>query len=87
MMSLAETHLARKYVMGLLAVAGISVYGLTAFARGVRGESLFVGNIALSNRIATIIGLILQLPLIGYVLLGYLTGTFAILWRAIRAAP
>ena len=69
--------------MGLLVVVGISVYGLIAVTRGIRGEPLFVGNIELPSRVAAIIGLLLQLPLIGYVLLGYLTGTFAVLWRAI----
>jgi hypothetical protein len=33
-----------------------------------------------------LVGLLLQLPLLGYVLLGYLTGTFTVLWRAFRAA-
>ena len=62
---------------------GISVYGLAVLAGGIQGEPLFIGNIELPGGVAAIIGFLLQLRLIGYVLLGYLTGTFAVLWRAI----
>ena len=78
-----DIYVAYRYGMGLLALLGISAYGLFAVAKGARGESLFVGSIELRSSVAASIGLLLQCPLIGYLVLGYLTGALAMLWRTI----
>ena len=83
MMGPSDSYVARRYGMGLLVLVGISAYGLVALSKGVRGESLFIGPIELRGGVAAILGLLLQLPLTGYVTLGYLTGALAMLWRAL----
>ena len=80
---LGEAYIARRYGTGLLACVGISVFGLVALTRALRGESLFVGAIELHGGVAAGMGLLLQLPLVVYVIVGYVTGALAMLWRAI----
>ena len=63
--------------------SGISVFGLVAFAKALRGESLFIGAVELHRGVAVGIGLLLQLPLVGYVIVGYVTGALAMLWCGI----
>ena len=72
-----EEFIAYRYGMGLLVLAGLSIYGMVALARGVRGDSLCVGAIELRSGVATTIGLLLQLPLLAYLILGYVTGALS----------
>ena len=82
---LGDLYIARRYGTGLLACVGISVFGLVALTKALRGESLFVGAVELHRGMAASIGLLLQLPLVGYLIVGYVTGALAMLWRGLAS--
>lgn len=82
-----DDYILHWYGLGFLALLAASVYGMVALASCVRGEPLFMGALEVSPRAAFILGLLLQLPIIGYVILGYNTGALVVLWQAVRLAP
>jgi hypothetical protein len=80
MIDLIEKHkylLFGRYYAGLVVFLIISIIGMWILLRGLKGEDSFLdGLLKLPGWLVVMIGILLQMPTIGYVYLGIRAGAF-----------
>jgi len=77
-----QTHLlygpGARYLWGLVACVGIAIYGIWLVVLGLRGDTVGWLRILFPKAriLQIVIGILLQVPLLGYLFVGVATGIF-----------